>query len=1210
MERSADGTRVDTGGMHFELGDDCVLRHLRAGNKTIVAENTAPLLSAWIFESRDYDGRRDAASGAAIRGKWLPDKHVCSMEGGLFRAEYTGRIDFGSGDALECTVRLGASDGSALLRTTVGVSPIGSFFNRFIRGVSLHVPLVLDRRKRVRQAGDRGVRWNTRHWYQFCVGTRGELMAEPEHNIWRLFATDQNTARDFHIWRAESPATCALTMQRGIRAPGWMAAHDRDGGLVFGYRGFAERAPKSLRVDAENGGAAEICLWHEGLPALDVRAPDAAAVFGEPHVCGWQFFEGQFDETQPAPELEQALRLTCADSPSANKPFEVLPSDAPAADSEAPLVSGGVPLPRGALKDASNVRLRRDGSDIPLQSRALGYWPDGYIKWLLLTFPADGGETDGADGEGEALSFDLTRRDGSRRGYRLDYGGDARSGKPRVRLEAEMKEANTVSIDTGPLRLTIRPGERWLASAVFQGREMLADGGARSFVDFLRVSDPYKCMTTHAQGEPDDGPFAAETAELEEAGPLRAVVRIEGKTTSREPARVIIRIEAYAGRSTVRIFHSVEFLHQDPRAAFVRRMGIELPLTPMEDIRVSVGGETGASPAASCASAGLIHHSHLGYRAWSRREGERFMRTDEIKNRSRGWINLRGGSGGIALMLRNMWQQFPNELIADTVEPRLTAGLWPESAPVMDVRRYSNYPHPSQGECTPPGFSNWVAERYYGHDPFVGVSKTHELLLYFHGSDADEANIDAIAADFNRPPLVYCGGDWYVRTGVILPQSSPSSADFPLMHANLDHYARFWLHHQKLWGWYGIWDYGDIIHMYKFGLGTIVPDDKLVELIEHGEWRTAADIKTGIDATEWKVRDYAPDNEWAFDNGRWGWTNTEGLPGMFMQNQYMRTGDREIFFFAEAMARHSRDVDMRHAGRFFGRGTRHGVQHWSDGDHEERQTTHSEFRYVYALTGDNRCRDVARRLFDGFYSKRDLRQHADHSGRLQGLLAWWEMSGSRDVAAMIAKYVPAFILPDGIVESPEVCFSDMTCLSRDPGDINAGNMFFWTFGAAHGLLEYYYLIAGDTECAALADRLRNALVRSAEHALDGSLPRNLLKAVAFAARHADDPAPFKERLRQEVKDEPFFTRVVPHDPEQYSGARGYIRGNVSGSLFIMNAIVYLLSALDGEPAVAYNENQEFHNGGDGPFHASELSWQSEYDRPELREYLQIRYPQP
>ena len=54
----------------------------------------------------------------------------------------------------------------------------------------------------------------------------------------------------------------------------------------------------------------------------------------------------------------------------------------------------------------------------------------------------------------------------------------------------------------------------------------------------------------------------------------------------------------------------------------------------------------------------------------------------------------------------------------------------------MDVRRYSNYPHSSQGESNAGVDSPfWIDEYYYRRDPFVGTSKTHEMLLYFHGPD-------------------------------------------------------------------------------------------------------------------------------------------------------------------------------------------------------------------------------------------------------------------------------------------------------------------------------------------------------------------------------------------------------------------------------------------------------------------------------------------
>ncbi len=1195
------GVTVDTGPMSFQLADRGALRSLCIGEKVLVANNQAPLLAAEVFESSQYDGYRDAVPGTILPAAWRADRHEYRQGGKEFQASYSGRLDFGSGDAIVGRLVLSASAGSPLLKACVELEPQGEFKDRFLRSVALRLPLALNKRKRVVQAGDRGVQWNTRHWYQFHVSTVGTLLPEPDHNLWRLFSIDQNTAADYHIWRSESAVTCPLSMQRGLQAPGWMAVYDEQAGLLFAYRGLAGRAPKSLRVMADGSGEAAVYLWHSGLPALHVRAPQAAAVFGPPHATDWMAFLGDPSDSRPDAALARhwGVEKLASDPPARNEAplADMNLLTAHSADAEAPLVTGGVPLPKGALRDPAHARLRCGEADVPLQTRAVAYWPDKSIKWLLLTFPADGGAVSGAAGEGDVLRFDLTRRDGSRAAYRLDYGGSARMGQPQVALAAR-QAAENILIDTGPLQIELAPGRQWLPRARLLGREMLARGGARSFVDFLRTEPAYPCTTTHAQGTPDEGGFCAQTIRLEESGPLRSVVRLEGMTTAKEPARVILRLEAYAGRSAVRLFHTVEFLHKDPRVAFVDRMGVELPLAGVGDSRVTAGGQDGPLSLPVGARAGLRQHSHLGYQAWHQVAGERFPRIDQAKNRSRAWLDLNGPQGGIALVLRDMWQQFPNELLADLEGSRLVAYFWPESHPVMDIRRYSNYPHPAQGESASPE-SRWVADGYYARDPIMGISKTHELLLYFHGPEIGSGRIDAVAADFQRPPLVFAGGDHYVRTGIILPQSLPSSDRFPRTHANLDHYARFWLHHQQLWGWYGFWDYGDVQHHYKTGYGPIVPSDKLVELVED----RSKDLGK-LDVSGWRRLDYAPNQEWASDNGRWGWNNTEGLPGLYLQNHYLRTGDRDVFFFAEAMARHFRDVDMRHDGMWLGHGTRHGVQHWSDGNHEERQTTHSEFRYIHHLTGDPRSRDFAQQLFEQVYSRRPVKIHAAHSGRLQGLLAWWEMTGSDDLAAMLAKYVPSFLVADGICESPSVQFPEVRCTVQDR-DVNSGNMFFWTFGAGHGLLEYYYL-TGD-------DGLRQALIRVADHAIQERDPGNFRKAVIFAARHADDPARYLRYLETWARGSSYVLQVVPHNRSFYGGPRGMLQGSVSGSLFAMNDIPYLLCVLPGDPQL--NERQrealrqvDLHGAAD--YQPPALDWQSAYDRGDLAEYLRIKHPQP
>ncbi len=171
--------------------------------------------------------------------------------------------------------------------------------------------------------------------------------------------------------------------------------------------------------------------------------------------------------------------------------------------------------------------------------------------------------------------------------------------------------------------------------------------------------------------------------------------------------------------------------------------------------------------------------------------------------------------------------------------------------------------------------------------------------------------------------------------------------------------------------------------------------------------------------------------------------------------------------------------------------------------------------------------------------------------------------------------------------------------------MNSGNMFFWTFGAGHGLLEYYYL-TGD-------DRLRRALIRVADLAIRRPDPGHFRKAVIFAARHADNPAPYRRYLESWAKGSVYVLQVVPHNPLFYGGPRGMLRGSVSGSLFAMNDIPYLLSVLPGDPPLTERQREALRQvdlEGGPDYQPPALDWQSAYDRGELREYLRIKHPQP
>lgn len=1194
--------QVDTGAVVIEIDTARAgfISRVQAGEKTLSrGDGRAPVFAA-VLESAEYDGIADYAPGRTLPATWKMERCAWGQEQERFTATTTGELAWDGGDALRCEIRMQAEAGSPHVQVSARFERKGEFRERFVREAGLQLPLTLNARTRVAQGGDRGVRFDTRARYEFHVHVAP--LSEPDRNYWQHFWVEQPTAQDCHLWRSESLSTSGLSMFRGREAAGWMTAYDEQGGALMAYRGMSRRAPKSLYVNTLRESVARVYFHAPGQRALDLRSPGADSLLGRAHETDWVFFEGAEEKARPDRVLARAWKVETlpSDGPVRGDPVVEAIQLWPAPDAGAkgaPLVSSGLPLPKGAITEAGQVRLMQEGRERALQATPLAYWPDRTIKWLLLTFPLtpeESARVSPGQGTGTTLPFDVTLEGGAKAAYALQFGRDVRAGRVESPLTART-EGERVVIGTGPLEVAIGKGEQWLPSAKLNGREMIrGEAGPMAFSDFLRTERGYPAGTAHAEGQPDAGALWVEKVELEEAGPLRATVRLEGRTRSREPMRVVLRVEAYAGRSYLRLFHTAEFLHKDPRTTYLRRMGVRLPLTlEAASARTTAGTQDGPKALTGGERAGLRQASHLSYEAWTRQGGQRHRTPVDAGHRSRGWLDISDAGGGVTVFLRNMWQEFPKELTSDTRPPAVTAYLWPESSPLMDVRRYSNYPHRAQGESAGDDCF-WVDTSYYPNDPFVGVSKTHEMLVWFHDATAGPAQMESLSGAFQRPALAYAGAKWYWDTKVVLPNVLPGDEARPLTDAGLRGVAAFWRFHQKYWGWYGMWDYGDVGHAYRTGYGRIVPVDELIRLttLTPAE-RAAVDMKKLP-----QKQDYFTALDWAFDNGRWGWNNTEGLCGLFMQTEYLRSGDRDTYFFIEAMARHFRDVDMRHAGKWFGAGTRHGVQHWSDGDHEERQTVHSEFRFYHYLSGDMRCRDFAAQLTEGRYLKGVCWQHAQHSARLYGLLTRWEMTGDAALGETVRNYVRSMVVPEGLAQCAPVKFPEGT-LAGKPAEVNASNMFFDNFGALHALLEYYEL----TEDPVLREGLT-------KYAREGEGP---LKAAAFAVRHAADPAPYRRALADRLFTGRGFLQTlqtVSSNPAHWTGETGFLRGGVSGGLFWINDAGYVMYCMGGEPQLSERQSADLKRAEERGLIMKPAgllgSWQSEYDRPELQKYLTPR----
>ena len=87
--------------------------------------------------------------------------------------------------------------------------------------------------------------------------------------------------------------------------------------------------------------------------------------------------------------------------------------------------------------------------------------------------------------------------------------------------------------------------------------------------------------------------------------------------------------------------------------------------------------------------------------------------------------------------------------------------------------------------------------------------------------------------------------------------------------------------------WYGLFDYGDVMHTY--------------DPIRHC---------------------------WRYDMGGFAWQNTELVPTYWLWLYFLRTGREDVFTVAEAMSRHCSEVDFYHFGSMAGIGSRHNVRHW------------------------------------------------------------------------------------------------------------------------------------------------------------------------------------------------------------------------------------------------------------------------------------------
>lgn len=579
-------------------------------------------------------------------------------------------------------------------------------------------------------------------------------------------------------------------------------------------------------------------------------------------------------------------------------------------------VSWGVPWPMGSVHREAAFGLSHQGSNLPLQSWPLAYWPDGSIKWTGFATVLPAGT----------------------KGPLLLSAGSSSSTAGTVIVT---KDARAVLVDTGALKCSIPLTGSNLIESMTTGDKALV--GAAQLVCILQQGPE-----TDVEDSPKRERFVSsvQRVTVEQSGPVRAVVKIEGVhrgiNSQREWLPFTVRLYFYSGQIDIRLLHTIVF-DGDQEKDFIRGLGLQfrVPLRdeprdrtvrfatadggvwsePLQPGGGNVAQETGqqfrGSPIfeknAVWNDFKLIQANPNGFTISKRTNPQSTWLFSDAGKRAAGLAFVGDLQGGLSICVKNFWQSFPAGLeVRQAASPNaeMVAWLWSPDAPAMDMRFYDTKAHglDASYEDVQPGLST-------AH----GVARTSELTLYPATSWPSRENTAALAHAANTPALLACAPEHIHSTGVFGVWSLPDRAT-PFkksLEDGLDSVLAFYERQVDDRSWYGFWQYGDFMHSYS-----------------------------------------APRHVWHYDWGGHAWDNTELGAPLWLWYSYLRSGRADLFRLAEAHLRNTSETDVYHLGPMKGLGTRHNVIKWGDGAKEVRISQAAHWRIFYFLTTDERAGDI------------------------------------------------------------------------------------------------------------------------------------------------------------------------------------------------------------------------------------------------------------
>ena len=478
-----------------------------------------------------------------------------------------------------------------------------------------------------------------------------------------------------------------------------------------------------------------------------------------------------------------------------------------------PLTSG-IPLARGALKNAGRVKLfDGSGKQLPLQTESLVRWPDGSIRWLLV----------------DSL-IDLQAGKTAKLNLRYDREVNTNQRKSQKLQIDETK--SQVTVITGALKITVSKQQFRLLDQVWIDRNK--DG---------RYSNDERVTASTGAGielrTPGGELFRADGGQceirVEQRGPIRACLRIEGhhRRKTGKMFRYVVRLHFWRGQPFVRMHYT--FINDNT-------VKVMSPIKSLELVFAHRGkaDKSGLLSGSPTTNARLFQVDERSYQ----HDGKTH------KGRATGWAYIGSDQSGMAVGVREFWQNWPKSLAVESSHNgTLRVGILPS----FNKGLYDNKPLREE------------AKLYYylrnGEFSFkVGAARTHELWARFSSGRTNKRMLSNFFAASERPLLAQCSPQ-HVRATRAVGNLAPANASKYFGYEQLIN--EFLEDHLK-----------DRRQQRSFGL------------LNYGDWYL---VRTD------------------------SWGNLEyDMPRCFF-TQYLRSGDRRFFDRAEQAAKHYIDVDVAHA---------------------------------------------------------------------------------------------------------------------------------------------------------------------------------------------------------------------------------------------------------------------------------------------------------